>query len=163
LDPAHLRAGLKHVVLTQTGNNLSRTATCSGTTAACSASAGWYFDLTAPRERVNLDLELAMGTLVFQSNVPDNTPCAMGYNLFNYVDFRTGVSPVGDGGLVTSNGGDSLATGGSLVQGGGGTEILPCTVTQLVTNADGTTKLQCPPIGIDPPIGKRISWREIMQ
>ena len=166
LDPSTLRASLKPVKLTTTGSllnkDLARTALpCSGTTAQCASTAGWYLDLTQGlndatlgSERVNVDMELASGTLVFQSNIPSTSQCAPGYNLFNQLDFVSGSSVGGAG--VTSFGYATLAVGASLARMPDGA------FKWIVTNADGTKKLYDVAVGTPPPVGKRISWREII-
>jgi hypothetical protein len=98
-------------------------------------------------------MALAMGTLVFQSNVPDNTACSTGYNLFNQLNFITGDAVTN---VVTTFGSDSLAAGASLV-------MLDGSLKWIVTNADGTTKTFDVTGVIPGPVGKRVSWREIEQ
>ncbi|MEI8325576.1 MAG: PilC/PilY family type IV pilus protein, partial [Betaproteobacteria bacterium] len=163
IDPTKLRAGLRHVVLSKSGSvlakNLKRTATCTGSTAECASTGGWYLDLTEPGERVSIDMGLAFGTLAFQSNVPDSSACSNGTNLFNYIDFVSGKS-VYDNGLVTELGGSALAVGSSLISFGPGPGV--CPLVQMVTNADGSVKGTCVPLGPVPTLGRRVSWREIV-
>ena len=89
-----------------TGRNLTpRTITQGGTSASVSGTSldwgngGWYADLPESRERVNIDPQLALGTLLVVSNTPqiDNVNaadngCAIGGSSWVYqFDFRTGM------------------------------------------------------------------------
>ena len=56
----------------------TRTTSCSGTTAECGRPAGWVLDLGEPGERVNVEMHLLLGALVFTSNVPKLIPCDVG-------------------------------------------------------------------------------------
>ncbi len=166
IDPTQLRDLLKPMVLTTVAGTsaaagtLVRTAACSGSAAACASTAGWALNLTEPRERINIDMGLAGESLVFQSNVPIDDACSTGYNLLNYINFQTGLPFDGPNSPVTKFGGITMA-------GGAGAVALPpgaassCEIVQIVTNADGTTSFSCVPSGTPPPLGKRISWREI--
>jgi type IV pilus assembly protein PilY1 len=56
---------------------------------------GWYVDLNpgnkSPGERVNVDPQLALGTLLVTTNVPGATACAIGGDSWVYqFDYRTG-------------------------------------------------------------------------
>ena len=167
LDPATLRAGLKPITLATTGSllsgDLARTALpCSGTAGQCASTAGWYLDLTQGlsdntlgSERVTIDMALASGTLAFESAIPSASQCASGYNLFNQLDFVSGL-PVGAA-PVTKFGASTLASGASLVMMPDGS------LKWIVTNADGTKSLYNVAVAIPAPIGKRITWREIVQ
>ena len=173
-----LRDALKKITLTSSGTlldkNLSRSAlTCAAASDHCNSDAGWYMDLTQGlsdstlgSERVTFDMGLALGTLAFQTNIPSATPCSTGYNLFNELDFVSG-RPVTSDGLVTTYGSDALASGATLVQFAPGSTLASstsqCGVTQIVMRADGTISTHDVACGVPPPVGKRISWREIAQ
>ena len=158
LDPTTLRASLKPVSVVTTGSSgdssLQRHGgACAGSAAQCASTAGWYMNLTQPGERLTVDMGLGLGTLVFQTNVPDTDQCSPGYSLTNYIDFVRGEA-VAPGLLMTEFGGKSLASGASLLVIGGH-------LKWVVTNADGTVSVFSPPASLQPPLGKRISWREI--
>ncbi len=168
LDPATLRAGLKPITLTTTGSlvsgDLVRTALpCSGSAGQCASTAGWYMDLTQGlsdatlgSERVTIDMALASGTLVFQSDIPSASQCASGYNLFNQIDFVTGL-PVG-GAAVTKFGSSTLASGASLA-------MMPDGSLKWIVKGghpDDNNMFDVA-VAIPAPLGKRISWREIVQ
>ena len=158
LDPATLRASLKPVSMVTTGSSddasLQRHGgACAGTAAQCASAAGWYLNLPQSGERLTVDMALGLGTLVFQTNVPDTNQCSPGYSLTNYIDFVRGEA-VAPGSLMTEFGGKSLASGASLLVIGGH-------LKWIVTNADGSVRVFSPPASLQPPLGKRISWREI--
>ena len=50
-------------------------------------------DLPEAGERVNVEMKLSLGGLVFTSNVPEAIPCSVGgHSWFNQIDFRTGAA-----------------------------------------------------------------------
>ncbi len=52
---------------------------------------GWFVDLPDVRERINVDPQLVLGTLLFPSLVSVSTACQpAGYGWFNYFDYKTG-------------------------------------------------------------------------
>ena len=65
---SNLRGALTPLAVTQLGTD--RKISCSGTTTECARDAGWVLNLHDTGERVNVDMRLAFGTLVFASNVP---------------------------------------------------------------------------------------------
>lgn len=184
-----LRASLKPLKMTQTGVGTTRTRSvvcASGSAIDCSSANGWFIDLPDGGERVNIDMQSVLGTLVFASNVPNNTICvAGGYSWLNYVNLINGEAVSGTDGVVSvpffentvvvglgligigggtgtgsGNGtGGSGGTGGTGGTGtGGGSGIIA-----VGTGADGTIKGGNVPVANPPPVGKRISWREITQ
>ncbi len=68
----NLRSALAPLAMTQTGT--IRTVACTGTTIQCGSTTGWVVDLPESRERVNVEMKLARGTLAFGSNVPQEMP-----------------------------------------------------------------------------------------
>ena len=70
-----------------------RTIVCTGSTSDCGRPDGWVLDLAEAGERVNVEMKLVLGALVFASNVPEEIPCTVGgHSWFNQVDFRFGVA-----------------------------------------------------------------------
>jgi type IV pilus assembly protein PilY1 len=62
---------------------------------SATGNGGWYVDFnpgnTSPGERVNLDPQLVMGTLVVVTNVPNNNACTVGGDSWIYqFDYKTG-------------------------------------------------------------------------
>jgi len=138
-----------------------RSITCTGVAAAC-ARTGWVLDLPEAGERVNVEMKLSLGGLVFTSNVPEAIPCsAGGHSWFNQIDFRTGAAIPG----VASSEflADSLNVGfnvlelASPIPGGNPKRIA------ALRQTDGSSILKDLKPPEPPPGGKRISWREITQ
>ncbi len=155
----------------------SRTVSCTGSTTECARPSGWVVDLPDSGERVNIDLNLELGTLFFASNVPRNTACNIGgYSWLNYLNYRTGLAVQAR--TCDSNGancvtntnvstylGESLAVGMSTMRlppdasnpGGQGKTVV------VVMGSSGTPTSLTPPVEVPPPVGKRVSWREVVQ
>ena len=181
--PDGLRGVLRpHLISPKTASNANpavgatRTVSCTGSASECDRASGWVVDLPDDGERVNVDMALQFGTLVFASNVPRNTACNIGgYSWFNALDFRTGLpvktrNPDGSTNTTTSQfAGDFITVGvriyqlpppGSSSAGGsnGGGQV----VGEL-TGGDGNKIILKVLTAIDPPSGRRVSWREILQ
>jgi type IV pilus assembly protein PilY1 len=135
---------------------------CNGTDTECARPRGWVLDLAEVGERVNVEMKLILGALVFASNTPSLEPCTVGgHSWFNQVDFRT-AAPI-PGAITSQYLSDSLNVGFNVLQ-------LPLhdgqqnpTYTGLFRQKKGTNvnKNITPP---EPPtLGNRISWREIAQ
>ena len=53
---------------------------------------GWYIDLPESGERVNVDMNLTLGTLTVPSNIPVASECESGgHGWINYLNFNTGL------------------------------------------------------------------------
>ncbi|HSC63021.1 MAG TPA: PilC/PilY family type IV pilus protein [Caldimonas sp.] len=138
-----------------------RSITCTGSAAECGRT-GWVLDLPEAGERVNVEMKLSLGGLVFTSNVPEAIPCsAGGHSWFNQIDFRTGAAIPG----VQSSQflADSLNVGFNVLElpapvGGGNPKRIAA-----LRQTDGTSILKDLKPPEPPPGGKRISWREITQ
>ena len=158
------RADLVPMRVTQsgTGATATRTIACSGSAGDCARTDGWVLDLAETGERVNVEMKLVLGALVFASNVPDEVPCSVGgHSWFNQIDFRTG-API-PGAVNSEYLSDSLNVGFTVLQ-------LPLqagqqnpTYTGLFRQGKATSvnKQVTPPQPV--PVGNRISWREIPQ
>jgi type IV pilus assembly protein PilY1 len=168
---ADLRAALRPIALTQQGSgpNAYRTSACVGSAAQCSLKNGWVVDLPDVGERVNVNMELILGTLIVGSNVPGGDACAFGgYGWLNFLNFRTGEAIGGGSGsgsgtvvnpnaIVSSYVGDGLIVGTKTVSLSGGKRI-----TEVSTS---NAKITAKEPFFEPPLprGNRISWREIAQ
>jgi type IV pilus assembly protein PilY1 len=124
---------------------------------------GWYMDFNpggvSPGERVNLDPQLVLGTLVAVTNVPNNNACTVGGDSWVYqLDYRTGS-------YVASAAGQQAAqkfTGQTIV----GTVVvrLPSGVLKAIaTGATGTKESIGVNVGGSGSTGRRVSWRELFQ
>lgn len=151
--PTPLRDNLQQQTLTTTGT----TRTNSNNTVDYTTKKGWYIDLPSTGERVNTDPALALGTLVFTTNIPSATVCQPGGSSWEYfINVKTG--GLADYSTVPWSGkslGDTLASRPVLIQ-------LPSgKVVSLVRTSDAQTLVQDLPVSPPGSSPKRISWREI--
>ncbi len=136
----------------------ARTVTCD-TATGCNASNGWYADLPDTGERVNVAMELQLGTLVVASNVPANTACEPGgYGYLNYFDIATGLPPPGTSNAQARYRVTGLTVGLSIVKLSDGTVI----VYRQKHTGEPPGKEDVP-IASGAPSGKRVTWRELQQ
>jgi len=140
---------------TCTAGQLVRTGTSNAVD--LSTQNGWYIDLPDSGERANTDPVLALGTLGFNTNVPNSTACSVGgYSYRYFLDFRTGAPVSTANGVVSSKLGNALATRPVYVR-------LPNnSVVDLTRLSDGTTVVSQPPIGNGSSTTRRTSWRELI-
>ncbi len=115
-----------------------------------------YIDLPVTRERANTDPQLALGTLVYTTNIIDPDACSVGGTSFiNFFDYRTG-GPVSSATGVTSVLlGNAIATRPTIVRLPGGKVI---SLTRL---SDARTVVSRIPVGTVAGTTRRISWREL--
>lgn len=79
------------VAQTLSTNGAIRTVSSNGM--SFSTSRGWYIDFPESGERVNIDSQLVLGTLLVPTIVPSNTVCSPGgHGWLNYIDFQTGAA-----------------------------------------------------------------------
>lgn len=123
-----------------------------------SAKKGWYVNFAGgDGERIVTDPALAVGTLVFTTNIPNTTPCIPGGSSWIYaIDYKTGGQVDG-----ASWGGQKLATALAsrpvLVQ-------LPNGQIKALTRlSDATTVTTTVPTSGTASAGKRVSWRELLE
>ena len=116
---------------------------------------GWRIDLPDAGERVNLDPELILGSLLVVSNVPTNTACAPGgYRWRNLIDYRTG--GVVPGSAYAGLYGSALGVGISVVW----IEGVP--YASILDFRKGTETGEVDIAG-QTPTGRRSSWRELIE
>ena len=150
-----LRSNLQQQTLAVSG----ATRTASGNAVNFTTQKGWYIDLSSVGERANTNPALALGALVFTSNIPSTDPCNLGgTSFFNVLDFKSG-------GLLTGSTvawssislGDGLASRAVLIK-------LPTgDVLGLARKSDGTTVAQKLPLPASSGATKRKSWKELLQ
>lgn len=117
---------------------------------------GWYIDLPVKSERANTDPQLALGTLVFTTNVVKPDACTVGgISYINFVDYRTGGTVTSSTGVASALLGNALATRPTIIR-------LPSgKVVSLTRLSDDRTVLSPIPVGTTPGTTRRISWREL--
>ncbi len=152
------------------GRLVEQTLTDSGTTRTVSSNPvdygdkdGWFIDLnpgnTSPGERVNLDIQIASGTVVVVTNVPNNSACTVGGDSFLYsFDFRTGAAvdtaPGGNAGQKLTG---QISVGNIVIQ------LPDKSIKTIVTGATGDKNTFAVPRGSGRGGARRLSWREIFQ
>jgi len=115
---------------------------------------GWYVDLPDSGERVNVDPQLQLGTLVVASNVPSSDSCtAGGYSWLNYFDYKTGR-------FVLNTPATKLAS--SLIVGMNVVVLPGGKVVAIVTTGDNQQPTVEPPIPPSSFQGRRVLWRELV-
>ena len=141
-------------------NATTTTRTTSNVAVDWNNSNGWYIDLnpgnTTPGERVNVDPELIIGTLVLLSNIPTTSAaCTVGGESFLYqFDFKTGqyISNALNGIAGQLLGG--ISVGQAVIQ-------LPSgAIKDIITTADTTKTSQGVNVGAATAILRRFSYRE---
>ena len=124
---------------------------------------GWYVDFNpgnaSPGERVNIDPQLVQGALIVATAVPSNTVCAVGGDSWFYqFDYKAGTFIASASGAVVAQ----KFTGKTIV--GVVVIVLPDGTLKAVTTDSGGGKNT---LGVTPPggggVGKRVSWRELIQ
>ena len=147
-----LRTNLAQQTLTTSGDE--RTATSSDVD--YSTKKGWYVDLPATGERANTQPILAVGALVFTSNIPNSDVCTPGgRSWLNILDYKTGGQLVG---LSAA----SWSMGNVLSSKAVATQTEDGTIKFQVQGSDGETHTMS-----GPPSGalqntRRVSWREVL-
>jgi type IV pilus assembly protein PilY1 len=150
---ANPRAELAKVTL-PTGAD--RTVTCL---TGCDTTNGWFTDLPDVGERVNVSMELQLGTLVVASNVPANTACEPGgFGYLNFFDISTGLPPPGTTASEARYRVTGLTVGLSIVKLPDGSVV----VYRQKHTGEPPGKEEVP-IGSGAPSGKRVTWRELSQ
>jgi len=115
---------------------------------------GWYFDFPDSGERVNVDMNLTLGTLTIPSNVPASSACTSGgYGWVNYIDFRTGLE-VDSTLIVSQKVANALIVGLNVIKIGD-------KLVAIVTTSDFNHDAVEPPGAPGKFKGKRDLWREL--
>jgi type IV pilus assembly protein PilY1 len=164
-DP--LRGSLRHLDISQAGVGAGATRTVTACNLNCAATAGWVLDLAESGERVNVEMKVVLGSLVFASNVPESqglTPeevaCGIGgHSWFNQIDFRDGT--VVPGASFSQYLSSQINVGFNVLQlplvpGRNAPSYVGPGRQADATNVNGGVLPPTPPAS-----GRRISWREV--
>ena len=167
--PSPMRSALRGMQMSQVGAGATAVRTVACTT-NCAKTDGWVVDLPEAGERVNVDMKLVLGTLVFASNVPIDIPCSVGgHSWFNQLDFRTGTAVItaplsGSDGIISNYLADSLSQGFNVIErerAAGNNN--PGDFQANPRLGDGARPTFPTYVAPPPFVGKRISWREVVQ
>ena len=118
---------------------------------------GWFIDLPDKGERVSVDPQLQLGTLVIGSNVPSTDTCVAGGTAWiNTFDYRTGGYIAGaTANAVSQKISGSVAVGINVIQLPGGKVV---TVVTTADNQQLPVETPIAPVNFQ---GKRVGWREL--
>jgi type IV pilus assembly protein PilY1 len=162
-----LRTALTPLVLTTVVNGAAtqRTIACNGTGVICTRT-GWFVDLQASSNpaagdigaRVNVDIASQNGTTSIPVNIPSTEACTAGGN-----SYLLSVSTTT--GLAVNPAVNTVSTGMYNALIAGLTELIleGNQYAILLTLRNSETPLEKPAIAPPNPVGKRISWREVIQ
>jgi type IV pilus assembly protein PilY1 len=122
------------------------------------SNGGWFVDLLSSGERANNDPQLALGTIIYTTNVPNASACTVGgYSYLYFFDYKTG-APVSltTAGVVGETIGNALATRPVFAK-------LPNNKVIGITRlSNGETKISEVPVKLDGTTTRRVSWRELL-
>jgi type IV pilus assembly protein PilY1 len=148
-----------------TGASGEQLRSTSDNTVDWSGKSGWYLDLNpsnaSPGERVNVDVQLQLGSLTVATNVPSDNACNVGGYAFLYnLDFRSGQY------LQTAllkTAGTKLASN-ALVAGMNTIRLQSGKILTIITDtAGGITSQETPTAVAGSGTASRVSWRELIQ
>jgi type IV pilus assembly protein PilY1 len=142
------------------GNTVADTRTIvTGAAPSWGTDEGWRIDLPESGERVNVDPQVQLGTLVVASNVPSGGTCvAGGFSFINFLDVATGsFVPGATNNMASTKIASSLTVGINVIQLPGGA------VKTIATTADNQQLSKDTPVPSTVFGGRRISWRELIR
>ncbi len=129
----------------------------SGSVVDWSVHNGWYMDLPSTGERVNIDPQLALGTLLITGNIPNNNACTAGGDSWIYqFNYRNGLA------VSTATGGEvGLFRPGTLTVGNAIVRLQGTTLKVITTGASGVKETRGLNVGSGATNARRIGWREV--
>lgn len=139
------------------------TRTTTTNTVNFSTQDGWYVDFNpgngSPGERVNLDPQLVLGTLIVITNVPNTDACSLGGDSWvYYFDYKTGQyvngSPSNLAGSKISN---AITVGAVIFQ------LPKGDMRGIYTDAPGEKHSSSIPVAGGTSKGRRTAWRELIR
>ena len=148
-----------------TGSSGEQLRTTSTNSVDWTNKSGWYVDLnpanSSPGERVNVDVQLQLGSLTVATNVPSDNACNVGgYSFLYNFDFRTGQY------LQTAalNAVGARLTSNAMVAGMNTIRLQSGKIITIITDtAGGITSQETPTAVASSGTAKRVSWRELIQ
>jgi type IV pilus assembly protein PilY1 len=150
---------LRTTLQVQTFTTTATTRTATNNPVNYATQNGWYIDFPTTGERLNTDPTIALGALIFTTNIPSSVVCQPGGSSWEYfINLKTGglvdYSTVGYSGVFLGN---ALASRPVLIQ-------LPSgKVVSLVRTSDAKTLEKDVPVAPPSAGARRISWRELFK
>ncbi len=121
------------------------------------ADGGWFVDFPSVGERVNLEPQLVLGTLVVTTNVPNNNACTAGGDSWIYqFNYRTGQAV-----STASNGDVGVFRSGTLTVGNAIIRLQSLSLKIITTGASGVKETRGLNVGSGVTDARRIGWREL--
>jgi type IV pilus assembly protein PilY1 len=155
LGDVHARSDMVVQTLAESGAS-DRSRTITDNAVDWTTSIGWRIDLLSSGERVNIDMRIALDTLVVASNVPLNDACSAGGTSYVYqFNFTTGSREPGTQPGVWL--GNSFVVGVGVIKADNDNTIIRL---QL---GSGEVRLEAGDSGTAASVqGRRTSWRELV-
>jgi type IV pilus assembly protein PilY1 len=133
------------------------TSTSSNLTVDWSAKNGWYVDFPNAGERVNIDPQIALGTLLLATNIPGTSACQVGGSSWRYeFNANTGTYVSTAPGQVLGTLSQNAVTAGFVV-----VQLPSGALKRIDTDATSAKTTQGVNVGATPVNGKRIGWRTL--
>jgi type IV pilus assembly protein PilY1 len=153
-----LRTQLVQQILTVDALNQNRTLTSNAVD--YTTKRGWYVDLPDTGERSNTDPALALGVLIFTTNIPNSDPCSPGGKSFFYtIDYKTGGKLDFTGAPAYSGlfAGNALASRPTVIK-------LPNGTIRAIVRMSDSTNI-APEVPVSPSLtsARRINWKEVLE
>ena len=144
----------KKQTIVEAGNGRRR---ITGATVNWGTDNGWFIDFPSVGERINLDPQLVLGTLVATTNVPNNNACTAGGDSWIYqFNYKTGQS------VTTTTGGEvGLFRSGTLTVGNAIVRLQNLSLKIITTGASGVKETRGLNVGGGAANPRRIGWREV--
>ncbi|NKI72659.1 PQQ-binding-like beta-propeller repeat protein [Collimonas pratensis] len=142
-----------------TGQNVI---TSSNNAVSFATNNGWYINFPGSGERDNTDPSLALGSVIFNTNVPSTTACTAGGTSYVYfLNYLTGGALSAAGNVVGVSQGNVLTTNASVFEtSSGGAGSTAGSIRALECHSNGTCGVVTPPQNPSSSNTRRVSWHE---
>jgi type IV pilus assembly protein PilY1 len=137
----------------------ANTRTATNNAVDWTSRSGWYFDFPDTGERMSVDPQLVLGTLLLATNVPTTNACSIGGTSWLYqINYLTGGYVLTAPGQVVATRNPNAVTVGFVV-----VQLPTGAVKNIVTDATSNKTTQGVNLGQSPVSGRRVGWREMSQ
>jgi type IV pilus assembly protein PilY1 len=156
--------GIPYGTIRTSANLVQQTIIVSGTTSTSSSNTvnwsqknGWYVDFPNSGERLNIDPQLVLGTLLVDTNIPGISACTVGGSSWHYeFNYLTGsYVPTAPGQVLGTLNSTAVTVGFVVIQ-------LPSGALKgIETDATANKTTQGVNVGPTPLSGRRVGWRQL--
>lgn len=156
---------VQQTLINFTGTSGEQLRTTSTNPVDWGAKSGWYVDLnpsnSSPGERVNVDVQLQLGSLTVATNVPSNNACNVGGYAYLYnFDFKSGQYLQ----TATLSVAGTKLPANALVAGMNTIRLQSGKIMTIITDTGGGISSQETPTAVaSSGTASRVSWRELIQ